>query len=388
MALQQVSEELKTGTELSHYRIVAKIGEGGMGEVYRAEDTKLDRQVALKVLPAAAADDDERVRRFVQEAKAASALNHPNILTVFEIGSVDGVRYIATEFVNGQTLRDCLNGEPLTLRAALDIFAQAAAALTAAHDAGIVHRDIKPENIMVRSDGLVKVLDFGLAKLTDRSPAVASSEDATRALVNTRPGMVMGTVAYMSPEQARGKETDARTDVWSLGVVMFEMLTRRCPFEGDGPMDIVSSILKDPTPVLRTVAPDLPRQLERIIDKTLRKDRDQRYQHIKDLQIDLDDLREEIRFEEKQGKTVEIDAVYINVLPDIHVSSCVQSILQGVIIFKPVGLITALTRVIRPTVGNTLADYTSSSRRVGSSSSSLIATRKPTDSRPSIRRWS
>ncbi len=306
MALQQVSEELKTGTELSHYRIVAKIGEGGMGEVYRAEDTKLDRQVALKVLPAAAADDDERVRRFVQEAKAASALNHPNILTVFEIGSVDGVRYIATEFVNGQTLRDCLNGEPLTLRAALDIFAQAAAALTAAHEAGIVHRDIKPENIMVRSDGLVKVLDFGLAKLTDRSPAVASSEDATRALVNTRPGMVMGTVAYMSPEQARGKETDARTDVWSLGVVMFEMLTRRCPFEGDGPMDIVSSILKDPTPVLRTVAPDLPRQLERIIDKTLRKDRDQRYQHIKDLQIDLDDLREEIRFEEKQGKTVEM----------------------------------------------------------------------------------
>ncbi len=301
-----MSEELKPGTELSHYRIVAKIGEGGMGEVYRAEDTKLDRQVALKVLPSAAADDDERVRRFVQEAKAASALNHPNILTVFEIGSVDNVRYIATEFVKGETLRERLSGEPLTLRAALDIFAQAAAALNAAHEAGIVHRDIKPENIMVRSDGLIKVLDFGLAKLTERAPTTASSEDATRALVNTRPGMVMGTVSYMSPEQARGKDTDARTDVWSLGVVMFEMLTRTCPFEGDGPMDIVSSILKDPTPALRSAAPDLPRQLERIIDKTLRKDRDQRYQHIKDLHIDLDDLREELKFEEKQGKTVEM----------------------------------------------------------------------------------
>lgn len=301
-----MSEELKPGTELSHYRIIAKIGEGGMGEVYRAEDTKLDRQVALKVLPAAAADDNERVRRFVQEAKAASALNHPNILTVFEIGSVDSVRYIATEFVDGETLRERLSGEPMTLGAALDIFAQAAAALNAAHEAGIVHRDIKPENIMVRGDGLVKVLDFGLAKLTERAPTTASSEDATRALVNTRPGMVMGTVSYMSPEQARGKDTDARTDVWSLGIVMFEILTRRCPFEGDGPMDIVSSILKDPTPSLRLAEPDLPRQLERIIDKTLRKDRDQRYQHIKDLHIDLDDLREELKFEEKQGKTVEM----------------------------------------------------------------------------------
>jgi len=277
-----------------------------MGEVYRAEDTKLDRQVALKVLPVAAAGDDDRVRRFIQEAKAASALNHPNILTVFEIGTVDGVRYIATEFVNGETLRDRLSGDPLTLRAALDIFAQAAAALNAAHEAGIVHRDIKPENIMVRSDGLVKVLDFGLAKLTERTPTTASSEDATRALVNTRPGMVMGTVSYMSPEQARGKETDARTDVWSLGVVMFEMLTGKCPFEGDGPMDIVSSILKDPTPVLRSAAPDLPRQLERIVDKTLRKDREHRYQHIKDLHIDLDDLREELKFEEKRGKTIEM----------------------------------------------------------------------------------
>ncbi|HQX56047.1 MAG TPA: protein kinase [Pyrinomonadaceae bacterium] len=301
-----MSQELKPDTELSHYRIVSKIGEGGMGEVYLAKDTKLDRRVAIKVLSGDAAGDDDRIRRFMLEAKAASALNHPNILTVFEMGTVDGLRYIATEFISGETLRDRLNREPMTLRETLDVGVQAAAALNAAHEAGIIHRDIKPENIMVRDDGLVKVLDFGLAKLTERTPATASSEDATRALVNTRSGMVLGTVSYMSPEQARGKETDARTDIWSLGVVLFEQLTGQCPFHGDGAMDIVSSILKDPTPVLRSMSPDLPRQLERIIDKTLRKDREQRYQHIKDLHIDLDDLRDELKFEAKLGQSVEL----------------------------------------------------------------------------------
>lgn len=253
-----MSQELKPDTELSHYRIVSKIGEGGMGEVYLAKDTKLDRRVAIKVLSGDAAGDDDRIRRFMLEAKAASALNHPNILTVFEMGTVDGLRYIATEFISGETLRDRLNREPMTFRETLDVGVQAAAALNAAHEAGIIHRDIKPENIMVRDDGLVKVLDFGLAKLTERTPATASSEDATRALVNTRSGMVLGTVSYMSPEQARGKETDARTDIWSLGVVLFEQLTGQCPFHGDGAMDIVSSILKDPTPVLRSMSPDLP----------------------------------------------------------------------------------------------------------------------------------
>ncbi len=206
-----MSEELRPDTVLSHYRIVSKIGEGGMGEVYLAEDTKLDRRVALKVLSGDAAGNDERIRRFMQEAKAASALNHPNILTVFEIGTVDGLRYIATELIKGETLRDRLHREPMTMGEMINIGVQTAAALNAAHEAGIVHRDIKPDNIMIRNDGLVKVLDFGLAKLTERTATTGSSEDATRPLDNTRPGMVLGTVSYMSPEQARGKDTDART---------------------------------------------------------------------------------------------------------------------------------------------------------------------------------
>ncbi len=219
-----MSNDIEAGASIGHYRIVTKIGTGGMGEVYLAQDAKLERQVALKVLLDEVAGDEERVRRFVQEAKAASALNHPNILTVYEIGEFEHTRYIATELIKGETLRDRLRGEPMTLREVLDVAMQVAAALNAAHGAGIVHRDIKPENIMLRDDGIVKVLDFGLAKLNANPAGQADSEDATRAQVNTRPGVVMGTVLYMSPEQARGKETDARCDVWSLGVVMYEML--------------------------------------------------------------------------------------------------------------------------------------------------------------------
>ncbi len=215
-----MNKKLSANTTLSHYRIVSKIGAGGMGEVYLAEDTHLERQVALKVLRAEIADDEERVRRFVQEAKAASALNHPNILTVYEIGHFENSRYIATELIKGETLRDRLRGGPLPLRETLDVAVQVAAALNAAHEAGIVHRDIKPENIMLRDDGLAKVLDFGLAKLTETKSETISSEDVTRVHVKTSPGLVMGTVAYMSPEQARGKEIDSRSDIWSLGVVI------------------------------------------------------------------------------------------------------------------------------------------------------------------------
>ena len=293
------------GDTISHYKVISAIGAGGMGEVYLADDTKLDRQVALKVLLAEVANDEERVKRFVQEAKAASALNHPNILTVFEVGSVDGSQYIATEFIKGKTLRDRMKAGDLGLTEALGIALQAAAALGAAHAAGIIHRDIKPENIMIRDDGLVKVLDFGLAKLTEKRVETSDPEDATKAHFKTQPGMVVGTVAYMSPEQARGHKLDARSDIFSLGIVMYELFAGKRPFHGESNVDLISSILKDDPPALRQMSPALPRQLERIVDKTLRKDRDHRYQHVKDLQIDLEDLRDELKFEAKLNKTAE-----------------------------------------------------------------------------------
>ena len=205
---------LSPNTTISHYRIVSKIGEGGMGEVYLAQDTELDRPVALKFLSAEVAADQKRLNRFFQEAKAASALNHPNILTVFEIGRAEDTNFFATEFVDGVTLRQRMS-KPMKLSDVLDMATQIATALVAAHDAGIVHRDIKPENIMVRRDGIVKVLDFGLAKLSEPSALAGglNSQAATRALVNTDPGAVMGTVAYMSPEQAAGREVDGRSDI-------------------------------------------------------------------------------------------------------------------------------------------------------------------------------
>jgi len=220
-----MASELATGTELLHYRILSKIGSGGMGDVYLAEDTKLDRKVAIKFLRDEYSKDADKLARFVREAKAASALNHPHILTVYEIGDVDDASYIATEYIEGSTLRDILSKkEPLQLNHVLKIGVQVSEALAAAHAAGIVHRDIKPENIMIRKDGYAKVLDFGLAKLTEQqAPDNVSAEGETKALVHTNPGTVMGTANYMSPEQARGKETDLRTDIWSLGVVLNEM---------------------------------------------------------------------------------------------------------------------------------------------------------------------
>ena len=291
-----MNKTLSANTTLSHYRIVSKIGAGGMGEVYLAEDTQLERLVALKVLLAEIADDEDRVRRFVQEAKAASALNHPNILTVHEIGHFENLRFIATELIKGQTLRDRLRGEPLSLRKTLDIALQVAAALNAAHQAGIVHRDIKPENIMLRDDGLVKVLDFGLAKLTEMKSEPASPEDVTRVHIKTSPGLVMGTAAYMSPEQARGKEIDSRSDIWSLGAVIYEMLTRRIPFAGETTSDSVAAILTtDPAPL----DANTPLELQRIVKKTLQRKADERYQTIKDLQVDINTLKRELEFSEE-----------------------------------------------------------------------------------------
>lgn len=292
---------LESGEILSHYKIVSAIGAGGMGEVYLADDTKLGRQVALKVLLSEVSGDKDRVSRFIQEAKAASALNHPNILTVFEIGNFDGSEYMATEFIKGETLRQRMKNGSFGLGDALEIALQITAALGAAHEAGIIHRDIKPENIMIRDDGLVKVLDFGLAKLL---PSSSASVETTLPQLNTKPGMLVGTVAYMSPEQARGRTIDPRSDIFSLGIVMFELFAGKRPFEGESHLDLISSILKDEPPSLRTLVPDLPRQLERIVEKSLRKDRDHRFQHIKDLNIDIEDLLDELKFEAKLNRSV------------------------------------------------------------------------------------
>jgi eukaryotic-like serine/threonine-protein kinase len=294
-----LSETLAINSSLSHYRIVSKIGAGGMGEVYLAQDTKLDRRVALKILPVEVATNQDRLRRFVQEAKAASALNHPNIITIYEIEQSDLVNFIATEFIDGETLRERMRHAPMKLGEVLDVAAQIARALSAAHAAGIVHRDIKPENIMLRRDGIVKVLDFGLVKLTERLPPDSVDTEAPTSF-KTDPSTVVGTAIYMSPEQARGVDVDARTDIFSLGVLIYEMIAGRLPFEGSNTNEILASILSDKEPLpLARYAREVPAELERIVSKTLRKNRDERYQTIKDLAIDLKTLRQELEFDRK-----------------------------------------------------------------------------------------
>ena len=290
----------QTRASFAHYEIISPIGSGGMGEVFLARDTKLDRQVAIKFLSDKFSQDEALLGRFVQEAKAASALNHPNILTVYEVGENEGRHYIASEYIDGTTLRERMKSR-LSFDETLSIVVQTAEALSAAHHAGIVHRDIKPENIMVRADGYVKVLDFGLAKLTEIHES--NGEQETRKLVKTNPGVVMGTVTYMSPEQARGKPTDARSDVFSFGVVLYEMLTGEVPFAGETVTDTLSSIISvEPQPIT-SFAPHLPRELQRIVQKTLKKKRDQRYQSTRDLLVDLKELRDELQLEAKLDQT-------------------------------------------------------------------------------------
>ncbi|MBV8857169.1 MAG: PD40 domain-containing protein [Acidobacteria bacterium] len=270
--------EIEAGTRVGKYEIQSLVGEGGMGLVYRALDTELRRPVALKFLPAEVAADPRRLERFGREALAASALNHPNIVTVYDIGqTADGRRFFATEFVDGATLRAHTKEHRLKLVEALDLVAQVAAALVEAHGQGIVHRDIKPENVMVRRDGYVKVLDFGLAKLTG-GPAANSvdTEAATRALSPTGAGTVLGTVSYMSPEQARGEEVDARTDVWSLGVVLYEMLTGHLPFRGKSASHTIVAIQDEEPPPLSNYLPDVPDLLQEIVADALAKDREAR----------------------------------------------------------------------------------------------------------------
>jgi serine/threonine protein kinase len=296
--------ELQAGQRLGRYRITRPIGKGGMGEVYLAHDTELERDAAVKILPAEGAGE-QSLQRFIQEAKTASALNHPNIITIYEVGQADGVRFIATEYIKGETLRQRLRLEPFSLRECLAVAVQVAAALSAAHEAKVVHRDIKPENIMLRPDGLVKILDFGLAKLTERgvNEAVPDPNAPTRLQINTVPGAVMGTFNYMSPEQTRGKNVDARTDVWSFGVVLYEMVTGHAPFVGETSSDVIAAILKtDPAP-LKQIAPETPDELQRIVTKCLRPGQEARYQTAGDLLIDLKALQQELEFAAKLGRS-------------------------------------------------------------------------------------
>jgi eukaryotic-like serine/threonine-protein kinase len=290
----------RAGTRLGPYEITALIGAGGMGEVWLATELRLGRKVALKLLPPDLTRDPSRILRFEQEARAASALNHPNVCTIYAFGETDEHQhYIAMEYVEGDTLGQRLVTSRLSIREALDIAIQVAAALSVAHATGIVHRDIKPENVMLRPDGVVKVLDFGLAKLA----AAASAGTATRTElgVHTDPGKVVGTAAYMSPEQARGQQVDARTDIWSLGVMLYEMIAGRSPFSAPSGSDVLAAILQnEPAPVAR-FDPDATAEVQRILTKTLRKDRAQRYQTVQDLLLDLQALREELQSHARSG---------------------------------------------------------------------------------------
>ena len=284
-------------SEIGPYRIVERLGAGGMGEVYLAHDTRLDRLVALKLLPVYFASDDARLRRFQSEARAASALNHPNILTIYEVGESNGIYFIATEFIDGQTLRELIAAQHLSLEEILDCVIQVASALAAAHAAGIVHRDIKPENIMRRPDGLLKILDFGIAKLME--PETTESE-SNRGQTFTEAGLLMGTVNYMSPEQARGLPVDERTDIWSLGVVLYEMLAQRLPFSGATRMDTIVGILdREPAPLPQTffAAP----LLQSIVNNCLCKETPSRYRTIDELQADLKKAREQLNNSFKQS---------------------------------------------------------------------------------------
>jgi serine/threonine protein kinase len=280
-----------TGREIGPYKIIDELGSGGMGEVYLAQDARLDRQVALKVLPAYFVSDDTRLRRFQREARAASALNHPNILTIHEVGELDGVHFIATEFIDGQTVRELIAAGDLSLTEVLDLVGQVAAALSAAHAAGIVHRDIKPENIMRRDDGIAKILDFGIVKLLEQTQPETSTYTRSR----TEMGAVLGTVGYMSPEQARGLDVDERTDVWSLGVVLYEMLAHRPPFSGATRMDTIVAILEREPPSLVQLNDDpLLLGLWAIIERTLRKEVAERYQSAAELLADLGAMRQQL----------------------------------------------------------------------------------------------
>lgn len=277
----------RVGETIGPYEILSELGSGAMGIVYLAQDVRLGRKIAIKLLPSQFTNDKDRLRRFQQEARAASALNHPNILTVHEVEQKDGLHYIATEFVDGVTLRQHLINRRMSLDEVLNVATQIASALQAAHAAGIAHRDIKPENVMIRTDRYVKVLDFGLAKLAEPELSPATPE--------TNPGVVMGTPRYMSPEQARGIDVDLRTDIFSLGTVIYEMVTGKVPFEGETTSDIIAALIKDEPELMSATVPEVPGQFEQVVRKALAKDLELRYQTIGDLLTDLQQLKDQIK---------------------------------------------------------------------------------------------
>jgi eukaryotic-like serine/threonine-protein kinase len=301
--LENETVELKAGQTVGSYQITSFISRGGMGEVYLAQDQRLRRKVALKILPSSVMKDADRLRRFEQEARAASALNHPNIITIYEIREADSKLIIATEFVEGETLRKRLRSGALELHDAIHVAVQIADALAAAHKAGIIHRDIKPENVMIRPDGYVKILDFGLVKLTETESTLSSSEVPTRKVL-TGAGIIIGTVGYMSPEQARGQDVDTRSDIFNLGAVIYEMVAGQRPFVGDTTSDVLAAILKTDPPPLSHLVLAAPVELVRIVTKALRKDREERYQNVKDLLLDLKTLKEDLDFQAKLDRSV------------------------------------------------------------------------------------
>ena len=349
-------KELEPPTTLSHYRIVSKLGAGGMGEVYLAQDTKLDRKVALKILPTDVAAKRHRMQRFVQEAKAASALNHPNIITIYEIDEIDSRHFIALEFIDGKTLRQRLRHADLKIDQVLDIAIQTARALSAAHEAGLIHRDIKPENIMIRRDGIVKVLDFGLVKLTEHPQNSEVDMEAPTSAAITEAGEILGTTSYMSPEQARGLQVDARTDIFSLGVLIYEMVARRLPYEGSSKTEILASILSDKAvPPLARYSREAPDELERIVEKALAKEREQRYQSAKELLIDLRHLKKRLevgaelerttltdRFvmPTSDGTAVEARTAPVAPSPQTHPTSSAEYIVNQVKRYRRAALVT------------------------------------------------
>ena len=277
------------GQQISHYKILHKIGAGGMGEVYLAQDTLLERTVALKILPAEVAANEDRMRRFVQEAKTASALKHSNIVPIYEIGDANGIRFIAMEYIEGDTLETKINGRPLANSQIIELAIQIADALDEAHSKGIIHRDIKSSNIMITPRGQVKILDFGLAKAIALPSNSGTSELKTK--TGTEPGIVLGTVQYMSPEQALGKPTDPRSDIFSVGIVLFQMTTGTLPFAGNTPSEVMNRIINASPDAIARFNYDAPPDLERIIRRCLEKDPDRRYQSARDLLIDLKNLK-------------------------------------------------------------------------------------------------
>lgn len=282
------------GKQIGHYRVLSLLGAGGMGEVYLAQEEQLSRQVALKLLPAQFTQDPDRIARFEREARTASALSHPNIVTVYEIGEADGVHFIATEFIEGQTLRQRMETGSLELNEVIEIGIQIASGLHAAHEAGVVHRDIKPENLMLRQDGYVKVLDFGLAKLTESHAPAFDAKVPTQISSLTDSGMVMGTFSHMSPEQARGQKVDARSDIFSLGVVLYELAAGKAPFEGVNAFEVIAAILERKPLPLSQHRGEVPAELERIINRALEKDREMRHQSASDLRAELKRLQREM----------------------------------------------------------------------------------------------